>query len=297
MPNRLGILNPDALPVFAVLEKLDSEAILRARMARLKEVWTDHDPPEGAAYDVEGLEFDPIKIVEEADTYFELLLRDRVNAAAKSVTLAYATDGDLDVIASRYPGGVPRLEGEDDDRYRRRIWLSPAILGPHGMEESYVFWALTADKTLRDATATTIEGTGHVYVTLMNAGPDPRPTSVQISNVRNYISDHGRKALTDILSVLAPRVIEVKFVIEVWLYSGPDANVTLTALRQSLEALVDRTAWLGVPLTRMAIAQACGNVIQVQNVNIVEPAADIAVDLRSVVRVTDINLELKGRAG
>lgn len=293
--NRLDLLNPDRLPVFAVLEPLDSEAILRDRMLRLVEVWREHDPPEGAVYDVDGLEFDPIKIVEEADTYFELLLRDRVNAAAKSVTLAYATGGDLDAIASRYPGGVPRLEGESDERYRRRIWLSSATLSHHGIEEAYVFWALTADPTLKDATATTIEGTGHVYITCMASGPDPRPTAAQLQAVQAYIYDYGRKALTDIVSVLPPRVIETKIILDVWLFPGPDAKVAMAALRASLEALIERQSWIGVDLTRMSIAQAAGNVTGVQDVRILEPATNLLADQRSLIRVTDIELTLRGR--
>ena len=82
-----------------------------------------------------------------------MLLRDRVNQAARSITLAYAIGTDLDAIASRYPGGVPRLPSESDDRYRRRIWLSPNTLSPHGTAEAYEFWALTALPALRDVTA------------------------------------------------------------------------------------------------------------------------------------------------
>ena len=78
--------------------------------------------------------------------------------------MAFGSGSDLDAIASRYPGGVPRLADEPytiagDDRYRRRIWLSPNVLSPHGTAEAYIFWALTADAALRDASAVTIEGT------------------------------------------------------------------------------------------------------------------------------------------
>jgi len=290
-------LNPDSLPVFAVLEHLDSEQIITERMLRLVEVWKEHDPPEGAAYDVEMLEFDPIKIVQEAEAYFELLLRDRVNQAAKSVTLAYASGGDLDAIASRYPGGVPRLPGEDDERYRRRIWLSPATLSHRGIEEAYVFWALTApnDPMIADATATTVEGTGHVTITIMASGPDPRPTDVQLNNVRAYIADHGRKALTDIVSVLPPRILSTRIFVQVWLFPGPDGPVTVANIRQSLARMVNNQSWLGVDYTRMAIARAVGNVMGVQDVEIMEPVANIVVDARSVVRVTDIDVQLMGR--
>ena len=126
--NRLGVLDPKSLPRFEVLEALDVETILDARMGRFVELWKEHDPPAGAVYDVEGLEFDPIKITQETSTYFELLQRDRVNQAARSVTLAFAVGGDLDAIASRYPGGVPRLRDERETRTR----TMSAIAGASG---------------------------------------------------------------------------------------------------------------------------------------------------------------------
>jgi hypothetical protein len=57
--NRLGVLDPKSLPRFEVLEALDAETILDGRMGRFVELWKEHDPPAGAVYDVEGLEFDP----------------------------------------------------------------------------------------------------------------------------------------------------------------------------------------------------------------------------------------------
>jgi len=298
--NRLGLLDPTKLPPFEVLETLDAEELLDARMTRLVEVWKEHDPPASAAYDVEALEFDPIKITQEVSTYFELLQRDRVNQAARSVTLAFAVGGDLDAIASRYPGGVPRLRDEagnpdeDDDRYRRRIWLSPATLSPHGTEEAYVFWALTADRTLHDASATTVEGTGRVKIAIMATGRDPRPTQAQLLAVRAYIHAFSRKGLTDIVSVVPPGVVETRYVLDVWLFPGPDASAIMAALRDSLVALIKRQAWLGFSHTRMAIGAATA-IAGVQDGKIIEPAATVVVDAVSVVHVTEIVLNLRGR--
>jgi phage-related baseplate assembly protein len=293
--NRLGVLDPNALPHFDVIEALNAEAILDGRMERFVELWKEHDPPAGAIYDVEGLEFDPIKITQEASTYFELLLRNRVNQAARSVTLAFAVGGDLDAIASRYPGGVPRLPDEDDERYRRRIWLSPATLSPHGTEEAYVFWALTADRTLHDASATTVEGTGRVKITIMRSAADPVPTQTQLLAVRAFVHAHSRKGLTDIVSVVGPRVEETRYELDVWQAPGADALVAFETLRQSLEELVANQAWLGFDHTRMAIAAAAERVNGVADIRIVEPAATVAVDLTECVQVTDIVLNRKGR--
>jgi phage-related baseplate assembly protein len=293
--NRLGVLDPKSLPHFDVLEALNAETILEGRMDRFVELWKEHDPPAGAVYDVEGLEFDPVKITQESSTYFELLLRDRVNQAARSVTLAYAVGGDLDAIASRYPGGVPRLPDEDDERYRRRIWLSPATLSPHGTEEAYVFWALSADRTLHDASATTVEGTGRVKIAIMRSAADPLPTQTQLLAVRAFVHAHSRKALTDIVSVVGPTVSETRYELDVWLFPGVDALVAFATLQQSLEDLVTNQGWLGFDHTRMTIAAAAERVNGVADIRIVEPAATVAVDLTGCVKVTDIVLNRRGR--
>src|ERR1700733_9805907 len=115
---RLGVIELSQLPVFQVLETISSDDIITQRMAQLVLIWQHNDPPNFAQYDVGALEFDPIKINQECSAYFETLLRDRVNQACRAVTAAYAVGGNLDAIASRYPGGMPRLPDETDDNYR-----------------------------------------------------------------------------------------------------------------------------------------------------------------------------------
>src|ERR1017187_6631762 len=109
-PTRFSVIRPDLLPPMAVLQKIDTEQLISLRMQKLVEIWMANDPPNAAAYDVGALEFDPIRVNQELNAFFEPLVRDRVNQAARAVTLAYAVGGDLDAIASRYPGGVPRLQ-------------------------------------------------------------------------------------------------------------------------------------------------------------------------------------------
>jgi phage-related baseplate assembly protein len=300
LAERISVLNPDYLQRMVVLEDLDAETILAERMARLKELWAHYDPPSAAQYDVENLEFDPIKINQEACTYFELMLRDRVNQAARSITLAYAIGTDLDAIASRYPGGVPRLEGESDDRYRRRIWLSPNVLSPHGTAEAYEYWALTALPILRDVTA--IRSVMHEYyptilitclMPLENG--DPRPSQEQLIQVRTYIQNLSRQGLTDVIAVSAPKVRETAYKIAVWLYPGAIPEQTLAAVKTNLQKLIENQYWLGHDHTHTSIHAAC-TVSGVHHVEIIEPAQNIEVSSDWVVKVTDVVVTLAGRA-
>ncbi|HET9534281.1 MAG TPA: baseplate J/gp47 family protein [Mesorhizobium sp.] len=299
LSERISVILPANLQPMQVLEKLDVEAILSARMIRLKQLWQYYDPPAAAQYDVEKLEFDPIKINQEACSYFELLVRDRVNQAARSITLAYAIGTDLDAIASRYPGGVPRLEGESDDRYRRRIWLSPNTLSPHGTAEAYEFWALTALPALRDVTA--IRAVMHDYyptiliTCLMEPPAEPKPSDEQLVGIRAYIQSLSRMGLTDVISVNPPKIRETEYRINVWLYPGTAQDQTLNKIVANIATLVNDQYWLGHDHTHTAIHAAC-RITGVHHVDILEPKEDVFVALDWIVRVTKLTVTFAGRA-
>lgn len=292
--SRISVIALEQLPPMAVLETISTEAIMDARMARLVELWSENDPPAGAVYDVETTEFDPLKINQQASTYFELMLRDRVNQAARAVTLAFAIGSDLDAIASRYPGGVPRLSGETDDRYRRRIWLSANLESPHGTFEAYVFWALTADPTLRDASATTVRGTGKITVTCMAAGASPTPTTAQLGAVLSYINNEARRGLTDIVMVAPPRITTTKYRIRVWLYPGFEQTAVMASINASIAALIEKQRWIGYDHTRMAIDAALAKP-GVYNAVIDEPASDVIVGDNGLAVVTETQITMAGR--
>ena len=326
--SRLSVINLAELPLMQVLENISSEQILDNRMQRFKALWFSYDPPNAAQYDVGPLEFDPIKITQENSTFFELAVRDRINQAARAVTLAYAVGGDLDAIASRYPGGVPRLDtnndgipDERDDRYRRRVWLSPNVLSAHGTAESYVFWALTADPTLHDASATTTEGTGKVYVTLMaesgslsnliwnrtndkltgeflstRAEPvfNPTPTMEQIVDVRKYILDEARRGLTDEIITNAPAITVVNYKCRIWLFPNVSVDIAIPAIEQSITALLEKQRWIGYDHSRMAIDAALAQP-GVHHAVIDEPVKDVMVGDKGVVKVGIIEIRLAGR--
>jgi len=298
MSSRFSVIDISTLPPLEVLESLDSEALLRQRLTKLKELWAAADPPFGAQYDVDGLEFDPLKITEELATYFELLLRDRVNQATRATTLAFASDGDLDGIASRYPGGVPRQDGESDERYRRRIWLSANSFTTAGAAEAYQFQALTAEPSLRDVSVTMVKRSVNepvVVVTAMSERADPRPTADELERVRQRLHDPGVKPLTDVVIVRAPRLLVTGYKAKIWLFPGPDADVVLASVNQRIAALIEEQRWLGYDHTRNALHAAL-HAPGVQNALIDEPTADIAAGPTEAVKVESVEVRLMGRA-
>jgi phage-related baseplate assembly protein len=298
LTERISVILPANLQPMVVLEQIDVENILAQRMARLKTLWAGYDPPSAAQYDVENLEFDPIKINQEVCAYFELLLRDRVNQAARSITLAYAISTDLDAIGSRYPGGMPRLPNESDDRYRRRIWLSPNTLSPHGTAEAYEFWALTALPSLRDVTAirsVQFDYYPTILITCLKEPPDdPKPTDEELVQIRAYIQSLSRMGLTDVISVNAPKIREIEYRIAVWLYPGTVQDQTMNKIVLNLATLIDDQFWLGHDHTHTAIHAAC-RLTGVHHVDIELPEDDVFVPLDWVIKVTTVTVRMAGR--
>jgi phage-related baseplate assembly protein len=314
-----------------VLENIDTEKIIKDRMQQLMIFWQQNDPPNSAQYDVAGLEFDPIRINQELNAYFELMLRDRVNQACRAITLAYATGSNLDAIGSRYPYGVPRLvyaDGttESDDDYRTRLWLSPSMFslnGPgQGTFESYVFWALSApmfagEVPIKHATAVTKPGTGYVYITIISAqignpsyvwqiSPDqnvwtltpdarPMPTNNQIKAVYEFITQPGtaRKGLTDVIVVQAPRPVFTTINIDIWLFPGVDKVTLMGDAAKAIGDLVEAMRWIGADLTLLSIDGALTQA-GIYNRTIYSPTADLSVDQTGVVVISSVQLRYRG---
>ena len=212
----------------------------------------------------------------------------------RAVTLRFAVGSDLDAIASRYPSGMPRYENETyddvgDARYRKRIWLSPNPLSPHGPAESYQFWALNAiGGVLRDVSTVKIrprlEEAPIIVITCMADGADPRPTTAQLLEIRRYIQNEARLAMTDVVSVQAPKIVVAEYKIRVTLFPGPDKLEMAAKLKANLEAMVENQRWLGFDHTRLAISGACA-ITGVKNIEIISPAADVPAPSDWLVQV------------
>ena len=98
------------LPAPQLIEELDYESILSQMRTKMREIC-----PEWTGYELES---DPANKILEVAAYREMLLRQRVNEAARGVMIAFATGSDLDHLAAFY--GVTRLMEEADEALRLR---------------------------------------------------------------------------------------------------------------------------------------------------------------------------------
>ncbi len=142
------MIDLQTLPAPSVVETLSYEVILAAAKADFAERMRPHLP---AIDEILSLESDPVVKLIESHAYRELLIRARINDAARAHLLAFAAGSDLDQLAALF--GVARMPAETDDRLRARLQLKIAALGAQGTGQHYEFHAMTASPQVRTAKA------------------------------------------------------------------------------------------------------------------------------------------------
>ncbi|SNS73145.1 baseplate assembly protein [Antarctobacter heliothermus] len=282
--NLSGLTPPD------VIETLDYEAIVT-------EMCDDLVARFPAIAGVIDLESEPARKLIEAFAYREMLLRARINDAARSVLLASAYGSNLDHLAALF--GTQRMQVEDDtgvlvleddDRLRRRVQLAPEAFSVAGPEGAYVYHALTAAPWARDATAI-MTTPGRVRVTILRAGPDPVPSLTERETIRLSLIDNDVRPLTDMVEVLGPRVHRISVEAKLTLYPGPDGNVVRDRALSALSDWVETNRMLGMNLRRSAIFSKL-HVEGVHSVDLVTPAADIVLGPTEVYAVEAITVTI-----
>lgn len=264
------------LPPPDVVETIDYEVLLK----RYKlDVLSKNDKLASAL----NLEQSPTNVILSAEAYGEMLVRARVNAAARAVMLAFSKGADLDNLAAFF--GVERAAGETDDSLRRRAQLGPEAFTTAGSEGAYIFQALTADPVvIRDVTAVKVDDRGRVRICVMAAGADPVPTNDTILKVRDRLNSKGIRPLTDVISVVPVKVIRTNIVANLSLYPGPDASLIMADVAKALTKVRTNVSLIGRDLTRSAIISAL-NQEGVQSVDLISPAENVAADTDQCVLI------------
>ena len=278
---------PD-LPRPDVVERLDYEAIRAAMLAELLARW-----PEWTAL----LESDPAVKIVEAAAYVELLLRDRINAAARATMLAYAAGADLDHAAAATD--VARLPGESDERLRARAQAAWAALSTAGPLAAYRHWA-GAVEGVGDVLVTT-PAAGQVLVTVSALAADGAAGADLLAAVRAAVTSDLRRPITDDVTVQAASVqtYTVAAVLAVGA-GGPDAEAVRAASEAAVRiAVADRRIGRDVPASRLYGALFTPGVDDVgltiripAGTNITRPVSDVAVGATTVPVCTAVEVTL-----
>ena len=282
-----------ALPPPQIVPPLDYETVLARKLAKLLEL-----SPEYTAL----VESDPAMKLLQADSYDEMLLSQALNDAARGMLLAFAAGPQLDHIAALF--GVTRLEVapadpqtgapaviESDRALRRRVQLAPHSFSVAGPELAYVFHARTAHGDVADASAVS-PAPGEVVVTVLSASGTGVPPAPVVDAVRARLNGPVRP-LTDLVTVQPASLVDYAIVAQLRVFAGPDPELIRQTALQSLGAFLTEARRLGRDVPRSALIAAL-HVGNVQRVDLIQPAADIAISPAQIARATAIDVTVTG---
>ncbi|GHU28679.1 baseplate assembly protein [Betaproteobacteria bacterium] len=299
-----AIIDLDLLPPPDIIESLDFERAYAARKARFLSLYPEDEIADMAAkLEIEG---EPIVIVLQESAYAELIIRARVNDAARSNLLAFALGGDLDQLGAFY--GVERMPNENNARFRRRIQAQIAAIAGNGTRERYVAVALEAHAAVKNA-AVLSRAPGSVDVALWIVDLDeflplPPNTDYPAANAGHHAAvlavvqaafdAAGGRMLGVPLTVYEAVPVPVAVAATIYREASAPANLVAT-LQASLPAALAAHAELGrdLPLSRlMAWLHAAG----VSRVELTAPAADVIIPADGYAAPAQITLSDGGLA-
>lgn len=279
--SRFTAINLSGLSPPDIIETLDYEVIVKA----IRDDVVARFP---LIVGVIDLESEPARKLIEAFAYRELGLRARINDAARAVLLATSYGTNLDHLGALF--ATARQDGEDDERFRRRIQLAPEAFSVAGPEGAYQYHTLTVAPWARDVSATTPRP-GVVRVSVLKAGPDPIPTLAERELIRLHLKYEAIRPLTDVVQVVAPIVRRTAIETRLTLYPGPDGNVVRTRALQALTDWVETNRMLGMNLRRSALISKLHQE-GVHSVELIAPAQDLVLDVTEVYAIDRIRITL-----
>lgn len=289
-----------SIPFPDVIETLEYEQILADHIAYFKQVWAAVrlGNPAMPDYDVEMLETDPVKIVLEASAYREMLLRARVNDAARALMLASSSRADLDqfaadfdmerLVVGRDADDQPIYESDDDFRKRRQ--LAPGGYAAAGPEEAYRYFALSADGRIKQVEAVKGENNRCDIVLLGRDGNGSVGADV-VTKVHDALSARTRRPLTDNVYVRSAAIVEQSIRIRVSVQTGPDPATMINRARDSVQAYAAKRASIGSVLRLDGIIGAAHANNSLESVEVVEPAGDLDPGKFGAVYVPQVIVE------
>ena len=276
----MSTLDLSRLPAPLVLEPLNFEALYQ-------EALTDFRALMGGNWSA-ALESDPVVKLLEKAAYDKMMGRARINDAAKALLLAFARDSDLDHLAANYnvqrllvvpadPGAVPPIEPqyESDDSLVERTLLAFEGMSIAGPRDAYVFHAMSADGRVADARASS-PSPATVEVSILSRIGEGLASEDLLEVVRQALNDEEVRPVGDRVIVQSASLIDYQIAAVLYLYPGPEIELSLTEANAALVRYINTQRRLGRDIRRSAIHAAL-HVSRVQRVELFHPAEDVVV--------------------
>lgn len=281
-----GTIDLSQLPPPVVVEPLDFETLFAQRKAAFIAMYPE-DEQEEIASTLE-LESEPITMLLEENCYRELLLRQRVNEAARAVMLAYSTDSDLDNLAVNFNVERLTIQEEDDSvtppveavmesdaDLRTRTQQAFEGLSVAGPTAAYEFWGRSADGRVADISAVS-PTPACVTISVLSREGDGTASDDLLSVVAAALNDEEVRPVADRVTVQSAEIVPYQIDATLYIYPGPEAEPVRQASEQQLQAYIAAQNRLGRDI-RLSAIYAALHVEGVQRVELAQPVADIVL--------------------
>ena len=209
--------------------------------------------------------FEPLRKLIELFTYITLLLRARINDAARATMLATATGADLDNLAALLgvarlvldagdPSATPPIAAtmEADDALRQRAQLALEGYTTAGSVGAYEFHARSADGRVSDVSVIS-PSPGDVLVTVLSTEGDGTASPELTDIVSQAVNAEEVRPLCDSVSVSAATILHYNVEATLEIAEGPDAGVVEAARKTRSRAI----ARLCMPWGRPSRSRDC----------------------------------------
>ncbi|MFM0485430.1 baseplate J/gp47 family protein [Paraburkholderia graminis] len=285
------------LPAPDIVETIDFESLLAERKAKLVSLYPADQQAEVAA--ALALESEPMNIHLQENAYREIVLRQRVNDAARAVMLAYATGKDLVQLAALFgiskltivePDPANDIEGvyESDTDLRARTQLAPQSFSVAGPEGAYISHARNADGLVLDASATS-PAPCEVVVTVLSRDGDGTAEKPLLDKVTAALQSDDVRPLTDKVTVQGAQINRYAIRAHLVFFAGPDRSVAMAEANKKTAAYAKEMHKLGMEITLDGI-YAAARQAGVQKVILESPLANIPATKQQAPYCTAIEL-------
>ncbi|HBL7025428.1 baseplate assembly protein [Escherichia coli] len=298
-----GTIDLSQLPPPVVVEPLDFETLFAQRKAAFIAMYPE-DEQEEIARTLE-LESEPITMLLEENCYRELLLRQRVNEAARAVMLAYSTDSDLDNLAVNFnverltiqeedDSVTPPIEAvmESDPDLRTRTQQAFEGLSVAGPTAAYEFWGRSADGRVADISAVS-PTPACVTISVLSREGDGTASDDLLAVVAAALNDEEVRPVADRVTVQSAEIVPYQIDATLYIYPGPEAEPVRQASEQQLQAYIAAQNRLGRDI-RLSAIYAALHVEGVQRVELAQPVADIVLSDYQASHCTEYTITVGG---
>lgn len=283
-----------------MIETIDYEMILAERkQALIARFDVDEQPNIKAILERES---EPLTKFIEENAYREMVLRNRINQAARACLLAYATGSDLDHLAANF--NMVRLVArpatdqseavyESDDVFRLRVQRAFDRLSVAGPQSAYKYHCLSADGRVADVTVVSPKPAEVVITVLQGDSETGQASDELLDIVRNAVNDEAVRPIGDRVSVQSAQIYRYRVEAKLYISQDPQSSTVLANAITRLESYTKESARLGRSI-RLSAIYAGLHIAGVSRVEIIEPKQDIVLTAAQAGYCTQIDVTIGG---